>query len=134
MCHFCFQTGFLKACDWSEKETNKARKCLITLISVSISGFILMLHHRRKIRKPWKGWFSILKEAMFSGETAKLWVEVTSCLLLFTCEILTRWKIETLSFPLPLTKWKENSWSSANMTYDCRPSDRPSIIDQTKHF
>lgn len=121
-------------CHWSEKETNKARKCLTThLFSVSITvfGFVLMLHHRRKIRKLWKGWISISKEVMFSGEVAKVWMEVTSCLSLFTCEILTGWKIKTLWFPLPLTKWK-NSWSSANMTYDFRPSDSLSIIDQTK--
>ncbi len=26
VCHFCVQTGLLKACDWSEKETNNAWK------------------------------------------------------------------------------------------------------------
>lgn len=111
----------LPVCHWSEKETNKARKCLTThLFSVPITvfGFVLMLHHRRKIRKLWKGRISISKEVMFSGEVAKVWMEVTSCLPLFTCEILTGWKIETLWFPLPLTKGKENSWSSANMTSD----------------
>lgn len=76
-------------------ERNKLRKKVFNHTSIFSSQccfcFVLMLHHRRKISKLWKGWISISKEAMFSGEVAKVWMEVTSCL-----SLVKYWKGERL--------------------------------------